>query len=153
MTWKGKSDIVVASKSGFIQGKEQIKMKYCPYCGAILLEGVVSFCSECGKALPTAPEKQQEGAAVGEKQTKEKDGKEKNAKSRKKRAPKHRRKKKEEIKENSDDGYDGYYDDVRPEDEDGQKEGLDKELVKKVVLLAVSVLAIVGACVVLMYLL
>lgn len=27
-------------------------MKYCPYCGTVLIEGAVSFCAECGKALP-----------------------------------------------------------------------------------------------------
>ena len=28
-------------------------MKYCPYCGADLIEDAVSFCAECGKQLPT----------------------------------------------------------------------------------------------------
>ena len=27
-------------------------MKYCPYCGADLIEDAVSFCAECGKQLP-----------------------------------------------------------------------------------------------------
>ena len=27
-------------------------MKYCPYCGADLVEDGVSFCVECGKQLP-----------------------------------------------------------------------------------------------------
>ena len=27
-------------------------MKYCPYCGADLIEDAVSFCAECGKELP-----------------------------------------------------------------------------------------------------
>ena len=26
-------------------------MKYCPYCGADVLNGSVSFCAECGEAL------------------------------------------------------------------------------------------------------
>ena len=26
-------------------------MKYCPYCGADLLGGTASFCSECGKPI------------------------------------------------------------------------------------------------------
>lgn len=29
-------------------------MKFCPYCGAVLIDGAVSFCSECGKPLKTA---------------------------------------------------------------------------------------------------
>ena len=28
-------------------------MKFCPYCGADLIEDAVSFCAECGKQLPT----------------------------------------------------------------------------------------------------
>ena len=28
-------------------------MKYCPYCGAELVSGAASFCSECGKNLST----------------------------------------------------------------------------------------------------
>ena len=27
-------------------------MKFCPYCGADLIEDAVSFCAECGKQLP-----------------------------------------------------------------------------------------------------
>ena len=29
-------------------------MKYCPFCGAGVHSGAVSFCSECGKKLVTA---------------------------------------------------------------------------------------------------
>lgn len=29
-------------------------MKYCPYCGAVLVDGAVSFCAECGKKLPVS---------------------------------------------------------------------------------------------------
>ena len=32
------------------------KMKYCPYCGTVLVEGAVSFCMECGKKLPIKDE-------------------------------------------------------------------------------------------------
>ena len=27
-------------------------MKFCPYCGASLVGGAVSFCGECGRQLP-----------------------------------------------------------------------------------------------------
>jgi uncharacterized membrane protein YvbJ len=27
-------------------------MKYCPYCGADLIDGAASFCAECGKSMP-----------------------------------------------------------------------------------------------------
>lgn len=33
-------------------------MKYCPYCGASLVDDVVSFCSECGKELPHSNSKE-----------------------------------------------------------------------------------------------
>ena len=59
---------------------------------------------------------------------------------------------KEEIKP-EDDGYDGYYDDVLPPDIDRTREGIDKELVKKIVILGVSVLLIISLCVVMMYML
>ena len=29
-------------------------MKYCPYCGTEVINGAVSYCSECGKKLPVA---------------------------------------------------------------------------------------------------
>ena len=31
-------------------------MKYCPYCGTVLVDGAVSFCMECGKKLPIKDE-------------------------------------------------------------------------------------------------
>ena len=52
-----------------------------------------------------------------------------------------------------DDGYDGYYDDVQPPDLDRVKEGLDKELIKKIVALSVGVVFIIALCVVMMYVL
>ena len=35
-------------------------MKYCPYCGADIPDGTVSFCAECGKVLPAKKEKNRE---------------------------------------------------------------------------------------------
>lgn len=58
---------------------------------------------------------------------------------------------KEVIDEPVDDGYDGYYNDVLPPDLDRVKEGLDKELVKKVVAVAVGVVFIISMCVVMLY--
>ena len=45
-----------------------------------------------------------------------------------------------------DDGYDGYYDDVLPPDMDREKEGLDKELIKKVALVGIAVFVIISVC-------
>ncbi len=121
-------------------------MKFCPYCGADLVDSTVSFCSECGKALPG---EQKEEIPVSESDTKKTKGK-------KKKPPKKRKEKTKpaaEPEETPDDGYDGYYDDIRPVDEGHQREGMDKGLVKKVVLLIVSVGLIIAACVAIMYLL
>ena len=52
-----------------------------------------------------------------------------------------------------DDGYDGYYDDVLPPDLNCEKEGLDKELIKKVVLVGIGVFVIISMCVALLYVL
>lgn len=154
-------------------------MKYCPYCGAVLLDGAVSFCSECGKALPdglvqhqnqvpstetsvqqlqpdnsetsiteaAADTIQEEKAA-----SKKKDSLEKRKKKQKKRRSR-RKSDRQPEEEPKDDGYDGYYDDVLPVDAGRMAEGMDQELIKKIVLLAVSALLVVGACVAMMYLL
>ena len=55
--------------------------------------------------------------------------------------------------EPAEDGYDGYYDDILPPDLDREKEGPDKELIKKIVSLTVAVIFIIGLCVVMMYVL
>ena len=39
-------------------------MKYCPYCGADIPDGAVSFCAECGKALPVKKEKPEKSTPV-----------------------------------------------------------------------------------------
>ena len=52
-----------------------------------------------------------------------------------------------------DDGYDGYYNDVLPPDKDRISEGLDKELVKNIVVLGIGFTVIVGLCVALLYVL
>lgn len=128
-------------------------MKYCPYCGADLPDGAISFCAECGKTLPERTEQAPAKKAV---------------KSEKKRDPKpdssqlstHNRKKKKppaDVKPEEqvlpDDGYDGYYDDMLPSDIDREKEGLDKELIKRIAAISIGMLLIVGLCVVAIYLL
>ena len=69
----------------------------------------------------------------------------------KKPAPKQPSSQPAEVIPTEDDGYDGYYDDVQPPDLDRSLEGIDKELVKKVVVLGVCVLLIISLCVVLLY--
>ena len=133
-------------------------MKYCPYCGADLMKEDAAFCAECGKQLSSA-----EPAPVADAPDtpkKPKDTKKK-AKQKKEKPPKKKKEKKKKAKEPIpeimgepvDDGYDGYYNDVLPPDLDRAKEGLDKELIKKIVALCVAVVFIIGLCVVMMYVL
>ena len=130
----------------YLLERELIFMKYCPYCGSELQNSNALFCSECGKRLKGS---NNEYIPMTESKNKHKF---------------HRKKKElhsERLMQSSDEqaagissksdaGYDGYYDDVLPSDEGHQQEGLDKELLKKIILLVVGVLVISGICVVFM---
>ena len=130
-------------------------MKYCPYCGAGFSDGTVSFCSECGKKLPeektVPPEAKEQSNKVAKKQKCKKEKKEKHKKDTKKK--KAAKEIPEVMGEAVDDGYDGYYNDVLPPDTDRVKDGLDKELVKKIVALCIGVTVIILMCVALLYIL
>ena len=130
-------------------------MKYCPYCGAGFSDGTVSFCSECGKKLPeektVPPEAKEQSNKVANKQKRKKEKKEKHKKDAKKKKPE--KEIPEIMGEAVDDGYDGYYNDVLPPDTDRVKDGLDKELVKKIVALCIGVTVIILMCVALLYIL
>ena len=130
-------------------------MKYCPYCGAGFSDGTVSFCSECGKKLPeektVPPEAKEQSKKVAKKQKRKKEKKEKHKKDAKKKKPE--KEIPEVMGEAVDDGYDGYYNDVLPPDTDRVKDGLDKELVKKIVALCIGVTVIILMCVTLLYIL
>lgn len=132
-------------------------MKYCPFCGADLLKEDAAFCMECGKSLseqeqPSTEEKN--AAPIKSKKSKpEKKKKEKKAKPAKKSKNRKIKPQPEAPEESVDDGYDGYYNDVLPPDLDREKEGLDKELIKKIVALVVGVVFIIGICIVMMYVL
>lgn len=131
-------------------------MKFCPYCGADLLKEDAAFCVECGKQLSSA---EQTPAADTPTPSKEQKPVKKKAKQKKDKPPKKKKEKKKKapipeiVGEPVDDGYDGYYNDVLPPDLDREKEGLDKELIKKIVALCVAVVFIIGLCVVMMYVL
>ena len=130
-------------------------MKYCPYCGAGFSDGTVSFCTECGKKLPeektVPPEAKEQSKKVAKKQKRKKEKKEKHKKNAKKKKPE--KEIPEVMGEAVDDGYDGYYNDVLPPDTDRVKDGLDKELIKKIVALCVGVTVIILMCVALLYVL
>ena len=119
-------------------------MKYCPYCGADLIEDAVSFCAECGKQLPAGKAQKEKPNVKSEI---------KNASKKKKKKPV---KKVESCNEDEtvvDDGYDGYYDDIRPIDEGHEREGVDKELIKKIAIIIGVLFVVIVACVALMYVL
>lgn len=124
-------------------------MKYCPYCGTVLPTGAVSFCPECGTALPgerksdTQPEPHACKPVEKKARLKEKGGKASQ--------PAQEACADKALAEN--DGYDGYYDDILPGDEGGQREGLDRSIVKKTALLLGGLAAAIGICVALLYLL
>ena len=131
-------------------------MKDCPNCGAAFSDGTASFCSECGKQLTVNDAVGEHVAdtdktinATGKKKKKTK----KDKPVKQKKSKKEKKALKEVIDEPVDDGYDGYYNDVLPPDLDRVKEGLDKELVKKVVAVAVGVVFIISMCVVMLYVL
>ena len=129
-------------------------MKFCPYCGADLLDENVLFCSNCGKKLP--PHEAGITEPLTEVMRPEPEQTPKEERSSKKKGTKKKPSKKTlpAVEEPPlDDGYDGYYDDVQPPDLDRVKEGLDKELIKKIVALSVGVVFIIALCVVMMYVL
>ena len=130
-------------------------MKYCTNCGAALEDSTASFCAECGKPLSSESEDSVKNP-VENKKAKHKETKKK--KPKKEKIRKQKKTKKNEVLEEIvgepvDDGYDGYYDDVIPPDTDRVKEGLDKELIKKIVALSVGVIFIISMCVVMLYVL
>lgn len=59
----------------------------------------------------------------------------------------------EVVGETVEDGYDGYYDDVLPPDADRIEEGVDKGLIKDIILLCIAVVLIIGLCVAMLYVL
>ena len=163
-------------------------MKYCPYCGIVLVDGAVSFCAECGKKLPVSgkteeiSEKSNQSEPQGKLKPKQEIRHEKKSRRTQKRKPLLGEKVKEKEVDKTgeqqikpleapkslkqqpepfaapvdsipEDDYDGYYDDILPADEGRFSEGIDRGLVKKIVLIIGMVLLIVGACVMMMYLL
>jgi len=103
-------------------------MKYCPYCGAALLDSAAPFCSECGKPVPTASQPQKEAPVPD--------------------APVY-----SEPEPDPKDGYDGYYDDVRPADNGHEKARLDPALVKRICLVAGGAALVIGLAILMMLLL
>lgn len=122
-------------------------MKSCPHCGNALSKDDTTFCPNCGKQLSV----QKHTASKAHSKKKKKTG-------RRQRTPgKYEKKPAEPIPEIMgepvDDGYDGYYNDVLPPDLERTREGLDKELIKKISALIIVVIFVIGMCVALLYIL
>ena len=113
-------------------------MKYCPYCGAELVDGAASFCAECGKSLPSAAAKVPDDSGYEPADKME---------------PKEPAPEPESEEKPEDPDYDGYYDDILPPDLDRQREGLDKKLIQRVAVITGVVAVIIGLCVAALYLL
>ena len=164
-------------------------MKYCPYCGTVLVDGAVSFCMDCGKKLPIKDAERgisknndnkgvnQETAEFSMESRKEKTGKcsqkslqkqnvtrdKEQPRKKKGRPPELLKEEKQSVESEKEpkqisetdpeDDYDGYYDDFLPTDEGRFSEGVDKNLIKKVIAIIGSVLLIVALCVLMMYML
>lgn len=124
-------------------------MKNCPHCGADFQDGAASFCPKCRKKL--TKERSTKGKYASSK--KKKDAKRKEKAGKKKPVKKKEAKIPEVMGEPVDDGYDGYYNDVLPPDQDRIHEGLDKELIKNIVVLGIGFSVIVGLCIALLYVL
>ena len=84
-------------------------MKYCPYCGADIIDGAVSFCVECGKELPVRKQKENQETIPERKPP----GTKKKKSKKKKQTPISDA----ELRSEYDEGYDGYYEDLLPVDD------------------------------------
>lgn len=127
-------------------------MKYCPYCGEELLDENALFCAECGKQIPerkTQAEKENDTdtdpvvvpGATDQGQAEEIHRGERISQT------------VEEDAAEFPDCYDGYYDDVIPDDHGNVRTTVDKQLIKKIAVLGISVVLIIAACVAIMYIL
>lgn len=116
-------------------------MRYCPYCGASILDDA-AFCMECGATIPVSGIPK-EGPKQRAPQTKQK-----------KRKPKpEKRQQNTPPPDPQDEGYDGYYDDTPTLDDGAFKEKLDKGLIKQIILVGTAAIAVVVLAIVLMKLL
>ena len=116
-------------------------MRYTPYCAASIL-AEAAFCMDRGASLPVSgvPKEEPKQRAP---QTKKKEHKPKPIKRRPDAPP----------PDPQDEGYDGYYDDTPTLDDGAFKEKLDKGLIKQIIVVGASAIAIAVLAIVLMKLL
>lgn len=127
-------------------------MKFCPFCGASVLDDTVSFCSECGKSLSISA-KQPEEKEPSKPAKKKDSGSSTHLKKKKPKNSNLDPPKPSEEEAKAEDGYDGYYDDIVPTDTGKPREGVDWVLMKKIGLIGAAVVVIIYLCIAAMYLL
>lgn len=141
-------------------------MKYCPFCGAELLGADISFCAKCGKQLPAGAAPQTEPGTPPVASDPQRDKNKKASSARPKRNPRKKNKPviephqaepviNQSVEDTAQDPafadeYDGYYDDVEPVDAGDSRPDLDREMIKRVALLILGALLVIGLCVVMM---
>ena len=163
MTRKTKHAIMPASPFGLrdwlfsqILPKGGLTMNYCPYCGAELLNKELPFCCECGKGLRVDTQVKK---PTGQEHNRLKTGSMSSDSScrqpillRNKKRSKASTTRTEDNVKKTDEGYDGYYDDILPVDLGIQKEEGNGELLKKIAVVIIGVLLIIALCLTMLYL-
>lgn len=149
--WIHKGPLIFYNKAGTYKSRrKEVKMKYCPYCGAELPDGAVYFCMECGNAIPAKKQKNVNQERLAEQENQKNNKKPRLGKVRKE-APTAVSKSSKDKEQPTEDGYDGYYDDILPEDEGRLQEGIDKKLICRIASIIGGLLAAIAVCVALMY--
>ena len=114
-------------------------MKYCPYCGAAQEVSAASFCPDCGALLAgQQPKRPSTPAPIPRSGAKCK---------KKKRRSQTQAKATPAKRQPADEGYDGYYRDTPVADGGQVRVGLDPILAKRIVLLTMGVLLVIGLAV------
>jgi len=128
-------------------------MKYCPYCGVVLADGAAPFCAECGNALPEKSQtgRQKEASPHTQPEKAQKVSKQERKRRRKPPLTEMKRAVPADTQVDPDDGYDGYYEDIPTEDNGHVREGLDRGLIKRIVILGGVVVVIIALAVLAMY--
>ena len=120
-------------------------MNYCPHCGKPLRSCEFSPCERSmEKPFTGIDNTAVKSSAAGKKKMRKKD---------RRNLEPHTRGQ-EQIVMNSmrEDGYDGYYDDVRPEDENKVRQDIDRDIIRRIAGLVAGVMIIICCCIAFMYL-
>jgi hypothetical protein len=125
-------------------------MKFCPYCGASLADGAASFCAECGKALPSVTKQHKPHRKPLRHRS---DAERKPRPKPNKHAQRQPYPVQKPERDSRDEGYDGYYNDVKPIDSGHVHNRRDSELTGRIIILSCGAFIAVVFSVILMYLL